>query len=76
MSRLRRLVRVLARGFDLALVRIELLLNSSLAFRLLTVRMRLKRKPRVAEFADPDYRNIPHALDDAKIALCHSSIVS
>ena len=75
-ERLLRLFAILASPFDIALVSVELLLNRCLCLRLLTVRMRLERKLRVAELAGSDYGNVANSLYDAKVALCHVYIVS
>jgi hypothetical protein len=64
------------RALHLARVRVELLLNSGLPFRWLTVRVRLEVKLHVTEFAGPDKRNIPDSLDDPKVTLWHAPIVS
>jgi len=65
----------LRRGLDhiyaLACVRVELLLNSSLCFRLLDVGMKRCRELHITVLADSERRNVLDAPNDPKIPLWH-----
>jgi hypothetical protein len=58
-------------GRDLALVRIELLLDYRLRPGLLACRLMLCLELHLATLADSDHRNILDSFYDAKIALGH-----
>ena len=59
-----------AEVFALAFVRIELLLDGSLRFRLSAERL-MCRELHIAEFADPEHRHVLDAPDDSKVSLGH-----